>query len=93
MSSPGKRSPMKKRPTTAANQSTMSPKKVNVSQMAMVEELNSQQIRNQDKDIEIERLQTTCYTLNNKVSVTDDHHKEIEVLNRRLQESENIRQI
>ena len=61
--------------------------------MATQEELNSRSIMSQDKDIEIERLQTTCYTLNNKVAVTDDLNREIEVLKRRLEESDNIRSI
>ena len=47
----------------------------------------------QEKDIEIERLQTTCFTLNNKVSVTDDLHQEIEVLTRRLEDSEKVRAV
>ncbi len=50
-------------------------------------------IEGQDKDIEIERLQTTCVTLNNKVSVTNDLHHEISVLKTRLAESERIRGI
>lgn len=48
-------------------------------------------IEGQDKDIEIERLQTTCVTLNNKVSVTEDLHHQVAVLNKRLSESEDIR--
>ena len=47
----------------------------------------------QEKDIEIERLQTTCFTLNNKVSVTDDLHQEIEMLTRRLEDSEKVRAV
>lgn len=50
-------------------------------------------IEGQDKDIEIERLQTTCVTLNNKVSVTNDLHHEISVLKTRLAESEKIRSL
>ena len=52
---------------------------------------NQQAFMESEKDIEIERLRTTCYTLNQRVMVTDDLHLEIEVLNRRLKESEEIR--
>ena len=94
MQSPSKRnsmaSPKKGRPSTA-----VSPKKhqsviynTNLTQLNIIEELNGQEISDQNKDIEIERLQTTCYSLNNKASVTDDLHQEVEVLNRRLAESE-----
>ena len=44
-------------------------------------------------DIEIERLKTTCFTLNNKVSVTEDLQEECKILSRRLAESENIRNL
>ena len=86
-------SPKKARPSTA-----ISPKKAsviynsNISQIQIIEELNGQAIATQDKDIEIERLQTTCYSLNNKASVTDDLHQEVEVLKRRLRESEDARE-
>ena len=59
--------------------------------MSYMEELNAKLIEGQDKDIEIERLQTTCVTLNNKVSVTNDLHHEISILKTRLTESELIR--
>lgn len=44
----------------------------NLANITIIEELNGQEIITQDKDIEIERLKTTCFTLNNKVSVTED---------------------
>ena len=98
MSSPNARrnqsfnSPKKSvRPSTA-----MSPKKSVVvksqwSEMQIIQELNGQEIKTQDRDIEIERLQTTCLTLNNKVSIVDDLMGENTVLKKRLEESENIR--
>jgi hypothetical protein len=46
----------------------------------------------QDKDIEIERLKTTCFNLNNKAIVADDLQNDIEILKTRLQESEDARQ-
>lgn len=48
-------------------------------------------VQSQDKDIEIERLKTTCYSLNNKVSLVEDLQRETETLKRRLAESEAIR--
>ena len=81
MSSPTRKSsPNKKRgrPTTAqsphksyaaaAPQVELGPS----SQMNIIVELNNQEIVDQNKDIEIERLKTTCFSLNNKVSVTED---------------------
>jgi hypothetical protein len=75
--SPKRKSPTKARPSTAA----FSPKKSvvvrggdfsNIASINIIEELNGMEIVAQDKDIEIERLQTTCVTLNNKVSITDN---------------------
>ena len=59
--------------------------------MQIIQELNGREIITQDRDIEIERLQTTCLTLNNKVSIVDDLIGENTVLKNRLAESENIR--
>ena len=42
----------------------------------------------QDKDIEIERLQTTCQSLNNRLRVLEDRRADNEVLKKRLAESE-----
>jgi hypothetical protein len=63
----------------------------NLSNIGIVSELNGKFVANQDKDIEIERLQTTCYSLNNKASVAEDQALEIENLKRRLKEAEAIR--
>jgi len=41
--------------------------------------------------VEIERLQTTCFSLNNKASAADDLKNDIKVLQRRLADSEKIR--
>ena len=41
--------------------------------------------------IEIERLKTTCFNLNNKAAIADDLRRENDVLNRRLEESEGAR--
>ena len=54
----------------------------------IITELNGQAITNQDKDIEIERLKTTCFDLNNKAEVVDDLRKDNAILTRRLEESE-----
>lgn len=57
----------------------------------IVAEMNGKAIDDQDKDIEIERLKTTCTDLNNKASVADDLRKDNEIISRRLSESENER--
>jgi len=46
--------------------------------------VNGEEIKDQDKDIEIERLKTTCASLNNKASIAEDYAIEIETLKRRL---------
>jgi Zn-dependent M16 (insulinase) family peptidase len=43
-----------------------------LSQIRLIQEVNGEEIKDQDKDIEIERLQTTCDTLNNRVSIAED---------------------
>lgn len=57
----------------------------------IIAELNGKAIVEQDKDIEIERLKTTCFDLNNKATVVDDLRKDNDVLTRRLNESESER--
>jgi hypothetical protein len=64
-----------------------------LSQIRIIQEVNGQEIIDQDKDIEIERLQTTCASLNNKASVAEDLAMEIETMKRRLAYSEEMRQI
>ena len=63
----------------------------NISQIQIIEELNGQVIADQDKDIEIERLKTTIYGLNNQVQVTEDLKSDVLTLKRRLKESEDAR--
>ena len=58
------------------------------SQIKIIEELNGQEIISQDKDIEIERLQTTCQSLNNRLRILEDRRADNEVLKKRLAESE-----
>lgn len=55
---------------------------------ALQDKLDTSLLREQDKDIEIERLQTTCHTLNAKSLIIDDLHNEIEMLNKRLAEND-----
>ena len=43
----------------------------------IMRELNGEEIINQDKDIEIERLKVTCNNLNNKAAITDDLRHEV----------------
>lgn len=64
-----------------------------MSQIRIIQELNGEEIKDQDKDIEIERLQTTCASLNNKASIAEDQAFEIENLKRRLAEANEMREI
>ena len=57
----------------------------------IMRELNGENLEEQDKEMEIERLKTTCFNLNNKAAIADTLRKENEILNRRLEESENAR--
>ena len=56
--------------------------------MDLQDELNRVTIESQNKDIEIERLMTTCQTLNAKSQINDDLHAEVDILKRRLDESD-----
>lgn len=49
-------------------------------QFHIIEELNAQEITYQNKDIEIERLKTTCQSLNNRLSVMEDRAADNEIL-------------
>jgi hypothetical protein len=60
----------------------------NHAQIQHIHELNCECVKDQDKDIEIERLQTTCSSLMNKASIVDDQAMEIQTLIRRIAESE-----
>ena len=55
--------------------------------MGLQEQLNAKIVECQDKEIEIERLKTTCYSLNKRVAITEQLQDEIDVLNKRLEES------
>lgn len=81
--SPGKRisSPKKQRPMTA------------IIEKSLQEQVNEAVIQSQDKDIEIDRLRTTCYTLNTKSTVCHDLHSEVEMLHKRLREADQINQV
>ena len=57
-------------------------------QVNIIQELNGTIIEQQNKDIEIERLKTTCFTINQKLSTQNDLYNDISVLNKRLSESE-----
>lgn len=57
----------------------------------IIYELTGKLITDQDKDIEIERLSTTCQALNNKIAKTIDLEQDIEILNNRLSDSEMVR--
>jgi len=44
-------------------------------------------VANQNKDVEIERLFTTNFTLKNKVKIKDDLKNNIEMLKKRIEEA------
>ena len=56
----------------SARRKTVMPHHSEVATLNVVEEVNNMEIGNQDKDIEIERLKTTCEQLNNRVAINDD---------------------
>lgn len=96
------KSPKKSRPQTgltkvnsSLNQSAMNDafryKYLNEGSYNIIREVTGQDILAQDKDIEIERLKTTCQNLNNKAAISDDLRSENEILKRRLEESERAR--
>ena len=78
-------------PKKAGNNTTFSVSPRAYQHIKIIEELNGQDIVSQDKDIEIERLQTTCQSLNNRLRVLEDRRADNEVLKKRLAESEQIR--
>jgi hypothetical protein len=53
-----------------------------------ISELNNEVILSKEKDIEIERLKTTCFDLNNKAAVAGDLRSDMDIISRRLNESE-----
>ena len=57
----------------------------------VVEEVNNREIDNQDKDIEIERLMTTCQQLNQRVAINDDLMQQLETLKEQLSVNEKVR--
>ena len=57
----------------------------------IVREMSGKDITQQDKDIEIERLKTTCFNLNNKAAIAEDLRQENEMLKKRIQEYEHAR--
>lgn len=55
--------------------------------------MNGQNIKKQDYEIEIERLQTTCKTLTSKASLIDDLSKDLEAQSARMSELENLNKL
>jgi hypothetical protein len=54
------------RPQTAVNGTH------NVVDTSIQEEINALRVEMQDRDVEIERLKTTCFTLSNRANLYDD---------------------
>ena len=79
------------------NQSVINESRNDVSRLSyannfnIVREMSGKDIIQQDKDIEIERLKTTCFNLNNKAAIAEDLKQENEMLKKRIQEYENAR--
>lgn len=92
-----KSSPKKVRPTTATvsmtkTQKLLAPLTVeHITTFNIIQELNNEDLDKQECQVENERLKVTCYTLNNKVSITEDLQRDKDVLTKRLEESEAIR--
>ena len=90
MSSPArKQSPKKGRPSTAVQPGSPARKSLvierhNISQINIVREINRVDNLSQEKDIEIERLRTTCDQLYARVAITEDIQNQNQVLKRRL---------
>jgi hypothetical protein len=59
--------------------------------LSQMREINNVKVQESNKDIEIERLRTTCQNLNSRIAITDDLKNEVQMLERRLQESEKAR--
>lgn len=62
-----------------------------MSQINIIEELNGKEIISQEKDIEIERLTTTCQNLSSRLNVYQDRQSDNDMLKKRLLESEQFR--
>lgn len=60
--------------------------KGSISGINIVSQLIGEDIKYQNQDIEIERLKTTCVSLNNKASVADDLRLENGMLRKRIEE-------
>ena len=58
--------------------------------MNIIQELNGQRIESQSKDLEIERLATTCQALNARARIAEELENTIKVLQNRLAEGEVI---
>ena len=54
------------------------------SKINIIEQLNNKNIISQDYELEIERLQTTCYTLTRKQELMEDKQKDFETYKRTL---------
>ena len=58
----------------------------------MLETMPALQMELKEKEAEVERLDNTCKILNNKIILSDDIRNSVEILQRRLEDSENVRQ-
>jgi hypothetical protein len=60
------------------------------SQINIIEQLNGQNIKYQDYEIEIERLQTTCNTMSLKLAMTQDIKRDLQSYKDRVSHFEKL---
>lgn len=92
------KSPKKARPSTAVNQvlansptrTSVTYTRQSISNINIIREINETDNVAQEKDIEIERLRTTCSQLAAQVAITDDIKNQNDTLKRRLAASDEL---
>jgi outer membrane murein-binding lipoprotein Lpp len=57
--------------------------------ISLKSQLEESILREKANSIELDRLKTTCKTLNNKANIVDQLHSEVEMLRKRLEDAEN----
>jgi chromosome segregation ATPase len=83
------------RPNTAtanqlSNQKQALRERDSLSNIDIVKQLTGEEYNNQSQAIEIERLRTTCHSLNSKVAMVDDLKQENNMLRKRIEELKEV---
>jgi len=73
---------------TASKAQTRESINASISNINIVNQLIGEEISTQNQAVEIERLKTTCQSLNQKASVADDLREENQMLRKRISEME-----